>query len=481
MMRRCLTKSVAMARDRHWLGSIERERHRSRWRGHWTVLAAIVPVALAAAALFPAAASADYTRGFHIYNFTRYPIQLESISGGQFDGTPPIGSVLQPGQGYQDFEMVWNFAAANTSLISYTVNGGTIEYANVKVLGFGETSSTCHASYGTCSAGDTTITFYDPPGSVIDIPAGEGQQQAAALQHFCNATNAATCKFTATSETNVLSPPHVPTLGYGLINDTDNPEQPTTTYHVEDSVGTSDSVEVGLKVGVEIAKVVSVEVEAKYGHEWTQEHTYGQDVHLPCEAHHACWFEVEDPVIRDTGDFTMTLGNTTWILRDVYFDSPNPSAAGWFIVKDCALGTAGCPPPIFQLGAALGGTLPVSLGRTYTPAGKSAIVEPQLRLAIAGPSTVTAGGNASYRVTLSQTESPNRSAYALAHVRVRSSAGGRPARHWALPTLGPFTSRTLKLTVAVPNNAHGSFCVAVSAVAKHAHGAQARDCTPVGG
>ena len=32
------------------------------------------------------------------------------------------------------------------------------------------------------------------------------------------------------------------------------------------------------------------------------------------------------PVIRDTDDFKVTAGNTTWPLHDVYFDTPDPDA-----------------------------------------------------------------------------------------------------------------------------------------------------------
>ena len=35
-------------------------------------------------------------------------------------------------------------------------------------------------------------------------------------------------------------------------------------------------------------------------------------------------------MIRDTGNFTITKGNTTYHLNDVYFDSPDPSGAEGF-------------------------------------------------------------------------------------------------------------------------------------------------------
>ena len=59
----------------------------------------------------------------------------------------------------------------------------------------------------------------------------------------------------------------------------------------------------------------------------------------------------------------MTLGNTTWQLHDVYFDSPDPNGSGTYIVDDCVLGDPGCA----NVGLKLGGTRsPKVLSGTYT-------------------------------------------------------------------------------------------------------------------
>jgi hypothetical protein len=84
--------------------------------------AALVPLALTGAVMAPAAgasthASADspvavhskvgYSRGFHIYNYTHYPITLINITGdGNFEGRPADGTVLNPGAG-TDVEVQW--------------------------------------------------------------------------------------------------------------------------------------------------------------------------------------------------------------------------------------------------------------------------------------------------------------------------------------------------------------------------------------
>ena len=134
-----------------------------------------------------------------------------------------------------------------------------------------------HLAYGLCTPGNGfdrsggTLTLYDQPGTVFDIPAGQGQAQAAALKQFCAADNAATCTFTANSEAKVDSPSHQ--VGDALSNPTD--EDQDTRISTQDTVETSDSVGVALKVGAKIAGVVEVSVEAKYEHK----STHGAHVH----------------------------------------------------------------------------------------------------------------------------------------------------------------------------------------------------------
>src|SRR6185437_8169299 len=45
---------------------------------------------------------------------------------------------------------------------------------------------------------------------------------------------------------------------------------------------------------------------------------------------HIGWVTDRAPVIRDTGKYTLTLGNTEWVIKNVYFDSPNPALKGIF-------------------------------------------------------------------------------------------------------------------------------------------------------
>lgn len=337
-----------------------------RWRRvRALMLAGLVPAALAGAVLFPPAASAA-TRGFHVYNVSGHPIKFDHIccigNGATFDSTPAAGAVQQPGFGYDDFEETYYFLSDTQATAVYQILGddgaqiGTFN-ATMAVGATGNVGAGCSTDVGTCTpngdpannVGQYTFTLLDAPGTVHDIPAGQGQAQRAVLNQLCVNGNAATCTFTATKEDKIDSPDHP--VGRALINNTD--EEQDTDVTISDTVGATDSVDVGLKVGGKILGVVEVEVSAKYSHEWTREHTFEQRVTVHCRAHYRCWITGTAPMLRDTGEFSLTLANTTWRLHDVYIDSPDPTGQGAYSVNDEPL-TAGerasLPASVIQTG-----------------------------------------------------------------------------------------------------------------------------------
>jgi Ca2+-binding RTX toxin-like protein len=335
-------------------------------RGPLSIVGFVAAAALAGAVLFPAAAGA-YSRGFQVYNLGGHAIKYAGISstenGATFDSTPAAGAVLQPGVGYHDFEETYYFGSTTQGTATYQILGddetpiGTFK-PTMQIVSINTNGASCETTLGACTPlpdngrphwPASTVTLLDAPGTVHDIPAGQGQAQHDLLAQLCNNNNSASCTFTATREEQIDSPDHQ--LGHALINNTD--EEQDTTVTVEDTVGSKDSVDVGLTAGGKIKGLVEVEVSLKYGHEWTNEHTFSQDVHVHCAAHHKCWIIATAPMLRDTGDFTLTLGNTTWRLHDVYVDSPNPKGNGAYSVNDQALTgqeQANLPQAVIQTG-----------------------------------------------------------------------------------------------------------------------------------
>lgn len=297
--------------------------------------AALAPIALAGAVMAPAAAASTpasahggvaakhstvgYSRGFHIYNYTSEPITLDKIAGsGNFEGRPADGSVLNPG-GYHDIEVQWQWLLPQVDVAHYSSPNGSVQ-VDMSVDGWGSPSVLgCTTSYGDCDYHGTDVYLLDRPGTVNNLSPDQKQAQADVLKHLCD-TGVASCKFTPTAEDHILGDDHV--VGEAAVNPGDF--DMSTSIETKDSVGESDSVGVELTAGVE--EGVVAEVTAKYEHQWTHEHDFSQSFEVKVPPHSKVWFTHQAPTIRDTGDFTVTLGNTTWHLTGVYFDHPDLTA-----------------------------------------------------------------------------------------------------------------------------------------------------------
>jgi Ca2+-binding RTX toxin-like protein len=324
-------------------------------RARAALLGGLIPACLAVGGLFPAASSAA-TRGFKVYNLSSYNLVYTGADGsGTIDSGPNPGGVITPGLGYHDFEETYYFLSDRVEFVRYQVVDGSGTRVGGLVItmavdGYGSTTTFCDASgAGDCDVNGDVSTYRDDPGSVHNIPADQAQAQAATLRQLCNDNNVASCTFTPTKREPVDSPSHP--VGNALINPYDGEQDTTVT--VEDTVEATDSVEVGVEAGGKIFGVVEVSVSAKYGHEWRREHTFSQDVTVHCPGHTKCWITGVDPMLRDAGDFVLTLGNTTWYLRNVYFDSPNPNGQGSYQINEAPLTAselARLPQAVIQTG-----------------------------------------------------------------------------------------------------------------------------------
>jgi hypothetical protein len=277
--------------------------------------------------------SPQYSRGFHVTNLSGNPIKLLSVSGeNSFEGRTSDGSVLQPGVGYQDFEMTYYFMRDTFNTLNYAVldaNGNTIATFHylIAVGGDGSTASEFHIDSGNISgdANGTTLDVKDAAGTMHTISGDQAQAQAATLKQFCAQDTSATCTFTPTSETHVDGPEHV------LATETNNGTQTADlTVTKTDDVSSSDSVDVSATLGGSIAGIVDASVTASYGHTWSEGHSFATGVTNHVPAGYYGVITAIAPMIRDTGNFTITLGNTTWNLAGVYFDTPNPDGAEHF-------------------------------------------------------------------------------------------------------------------------------------------------------
>jgi hypothetical protein len=449
------------------------------------LIAAAAATIGAALTIAPPSATAA-SRGYHVYNFSSYPIRFDDSSGDFSEGRPPDGAFLYPGAGYHDFELKYTYydPYPDYGTVHYSIldnNGKPIGEFWPHMMTAAGTRVYCtlaQSSPGQCTpAGSSeddftlgdTMTYLDPPGTVHNIPADQSQAQLAAMQRLCADDNAASCAFTPTSEQEFESPAHQ--VGNALINNTD--EEQETEIRVEDTVGSSNSVGVDMKLGGKLFKVVEVAITGKYEHEWSTEHTFEQSVTVHCPPRSKCWISATSPMLRDTGNFTIKLGNTTWNLTGVYFDSPNPNGNGAYQVDSRPL----TPSERASLPAGLS-VQPV-LGGVYTLPSGARIVKPKLRLAIAGPRQATPGQLVSHRITVRRSQPDNRPVFAPKNVRITVTHAGRRVRRWIHRGLPRGEARTHRHRVKVRRTTRGRFCITVKAAAKNTRGARTRHCSTV--
>ncbi len=427
---------------------------------------------LASLLAWPGVASA-LTNGFDVVNASSATMTLSSISGFQYGiAAPPTGSPIATANRHH-LEITFQFLDSNSGTVTYLLYRGNNYVgqvrANLTVVAIDRNdlsscSVTSVSGYAwACVANGSTITVLDPPGTLYNVPPEQRQAQANVLRQLCiDQTVAVTCSFAANSEVSVESPQH-PTGGY-VQNTTDVDQE--TTVHVGDKVGESNSVGVTITAGGTLFEVVKASVEASYGHEWTREHTFEQDVRVTAPPHNECDVLGTAPMLRDTGDFAITLGNSTWRLPNVYFDTPDPNHAGRY----------GYTIVCYKLSSKFTGPRAPAIYTVPRTASRRPIARPRLKLRIIGPPALHAGERGEYRVVLARAQPPAQLVYLPGDVRVRIRVAGRTLRSWKISSLPLGRPRSLRFGFTVPKRGVGALCVTAEARASHAIGARARDC-----
>lgn len=316
--------------------------------------AGLAVVVIGAAVLASAGPASAYSRGFHIYNFTHYPVQYGKSLGGTFDSTPPQDKILQPGA-YDDFEVTFFLGDNNTPKVWYRILGGygAQFVITLRVHVFGDITSSCSVESTTtafqCAARGTDIRLLDPLGTKVTVGAGERQAQADSLRHFCEPGNAAECKFEPTSEEFLSGlkrgqlgvEPH-DVLGAVVYNSTDHVEA-HKTVKVEDTDGWSNTLGVELEASFKLGKAVELGIKGKYEHEWHHDHTFSDELTVTIPEHSVVWITSVSPIVHYRGTMIVKLGNTTWTLPDVGFNFPWPDGHPLWIINESKFEQGGAP------------------------------------------------------------------------------------------------------------------------------------------
>jgi len=303
------------------------------------LIATLAPLVVAGAILAPNAAA--NTLGFRVTNWSTHQLVLTKETGSfEAPGTKP-GVMLWPGDSY-GFEVGTDGQGHGAGDLYFDILAedghqiGTYHatlYVRPRAFqGLGRDSS-CQVSVGQCTAGPgvENLKVLDPAGTKNTIPAKEAQVQAKWFKQLCdNGDNGATCWLDLMSEVHTFTALHQVSGAYGNWTD----HSATHTFEVEKGTKTTDSwggeltVSGGFKLS-EVFKLFEVEIKAKYDHEVAVSDVVKEGIEAEVPPFTRMYFATINPIIRDTGTFHITLGNTEILLPDVTLDSPDPSQGGF--------------------------------------------------------------------------------------------------------------------------------------------------------
>lgn len=322
---------------------------------HKMFAAALAPVVLAAAMLAPAAGASAApahhgksdapaaaraqapaaSQGFTVYNYSSVPLYLDSL-GGDWEGTPQVGSVLKPGE-KADFEVQYHFFVKTTDWVRYTTGDYSRKYfLHMEVGGDRSTWAYCDPVGAACSPGPSEgDPFFNRQGNVIvlsdstdnTVQGKDAQQQLDILKGLCG--NGARCTFTPTKEEHVLDDSRY--FGYWYANDGPNPVPYQQT--IKHTWGESTSLSTDLSFDLSFIKDAQATIRSTYKHDVSQSGEYDEAVNVTVPPYSVLAFTHRAALVKDTGDYTVTFTpwddgvdmtpTITWHLKDVVFYSPD--------------------------------------------------------------------------------------------------------------------------------------------------------------
>lgn len=149
----------------------------------------------------------------------------------------------------------------------------------------------------------------------VTTPAAQG----ALLDQYCGGTPNVTCTFIPQLREKVLGPPRQSSNVY--VNDTTSDIDKTIT--LQTTVSATENVEVNGSAKANIKGILELSISAKYGVTWANEYTFTEETSFTIHPGYKLWIETEDPLFKDTGQFAIKLGDTTWSLPGIVVTSPD--------------------------------------------------------------------------------------------------------------------------------------------------------------
>ncbi|WP_137148744.1 Ig-like domain-containing protein [Mycolicibacterium sp. CR10] len=273
-----------------------------------------------------AVASVGLTLGFDVINLSSHPLKFDKYSNtyDRPESGPTLDQVFKPGE-VAHFELVRPFLESRVDAHFVATDGSGVSFwvgmDSQSLFGIGQVTCS-NSGRSACTPSrwspGTVVGLMDPPGTVIRLGPNSPGAQRDVLNGLCSYSVQSTCDFKPDRQENVWT--SFRQISSTLTNPT--PVNQTISKAYSHAVSQSDSVSVAAKIGFKLTDIVNFEITTTYGHTWTDTQTYTETVTLTVPPFYQGWIDFRDRVYRVSGTFTLTMGDTTWIVEDVYFDTP---------------------------------------------------------------------------------------------------------------------------------------------------------------
>jgi hypothetical protein len=271
--------------------------------------------------------SALISRGLTIYNLTKADLELTDFTHTRrVENVAPVGTVLKPAE--STFVRLAQYAFENnesTSTFSRPNGRQFVTYFDLLpyATNWGCTSvGSNFRTEGSTTNRNAALYLLDASGTTITIPSEQGQEQADVLNQLAE-SKWVNSSFTPKSfDDTVFTDWKLASSSLSNPNNSTSPA--STTITVTTTQSTTTTLKLSASVKANVFEVVDISVAAEASEAWTDTYTFSQSITVTAQPGEKVSIESRDPVKRVIGDYTVQMGNTTWILKDVYFDSPDP-------------------------------------------------------------------------------------------------------------------------------------------------------------
>ncbi len=262
------------------------------------------------------------TNGIHLHNNSLNPMQLSSATGDN-GGMPEAGHWLNPGVGYDDFEVVYRPTKNTYVYAVYDVyNPDRTEKIGTAFVKFkndewnGGTVSATFSSFDSANPVKLQVSKNSDGWQIVGTDTAQttidaGSAMAGSLvDQYCNTVNTdVSCKFMPSNQK-----PEYTTrlLVHGYQYDDGTGTAGRVSAGSKYAAGTSTSWSVGVSVEMGLAEVFSAGIEATWGGSVSLENEFSTSASVPVAAGHTAYIWGQIPVTNYTGTLQLKIGTSVF-------------------------------------------------------------------------------------------------------------------------------------------------------------------------